>query len=300
MKQFVNVETMVSKTYREWQKEMAPVALRAALARGQFVEDRAEVLGPARAKWDAEHPTTATERALAQLEQVAEAEGEAFDADTVKVTPLQMEMLRKIARSDYTAVNGSEPESVEDVGEVWADDVINSAADKGVFTSLLNAGLVTHLLAETRRSEVRNDNTVSLTQAGFLVYKGAAVVAAASEPGAGVKAFDKTEGGEALAAAAPKRKKACAAATVEVDGFGLVTPLQAEALKAVRKGADTASWVAEVMGYPGRAVMISGILSSLKERGILKTRFVGGKACYSEVGSDPYRDDSVHGFEANR
>jgi len=95
------------------------------------------------------------------------------------------------------------------------------------------------------------------------------------------EAFDASE-------AAPKRKKARTAATVEVDGFGLVTPLQAEALKAVRKYAvhaddPTAAEVAQVMGLPGQAVMVSGILSSLKERGILGSRSVGDKAHYSEV-----------------
>jgi hypothetical protein len=95
-------------------------------------------------------------------------------------------------------------------------------------------------------------------------------------------AFDASE-------AVLKRKRAPrSAATIEVGGFGLVTPLQAEALRAVRKYAvhaddPTTAEVAQVMGLPGQAVMVSGILSSLKERGILDSRFVGGKACYSEV-----------------
>jgi hypothetical protein len=39
-----------------------------------------------------------------------------------------------------TCVNGAEPESIEET-ETWADGIIVTAKYKGVFTSLLNAGL---------------------------------------------------------------------------------------------------------------------------------------------------------------
>lgn len=49
-------------------------------------------------------------------------------------------MLKKIATDEMTCVNGAEPESIEEF-ETWADGIIEIAQDKGVFTSLLNAGL---------------------------------------------------------------------------------------------------------------------------------------------------------------
>lgn len=90
------------------------------------------------------------------------------------MTTLQNAMLKNIAKSDFTDVNGSEPRTLDDVGNVWADDVISSAEDKGVFTSLLRAGLVEHQAFANKR-----DNTVSLTQAGFDAYK---AIAAKSFP----------------------------------------------------------------------------------------------------------------------
>jgi hypothetical protein len=83
------------------------------------------------------------------------------------MTDLQNAMLKEIARSDYTAVNGKEPECVDDIGEVWVNVVIRTAEDKGVFTSLINAGLAVHL----PDPEHRADSTLSLTQAGFDAYK---------------------------------------------------------------------------------------------------------------------------------
>ena len=59
------------------------------------------------------------------------------------LTPLQAAMLKKIATDELTSVNGAEPESVEET-ETWAEMIIETAQDKGVFTSLLNAGLAIH------------------------------------------------------------------------------------------------------------------------------------------------------------
>lgn len=79
-------------------------------------------------------------------------------------TKLQQAMLAKIALSEYTPANGSEPETNDDVGQVWADCIIEDAEDKGVFTSLLNAGLVKH-------EGQGRDACVYLTDAGFAEYK---------------------------------------------------------------------------------------------------------------------------------
>lgn len=82
------------------------------------------------------------------------------------ITPLQAEMLRRIARSEFSMVSGSEPICIEDVGEIWADTIIESRRDAGTFTSLQNAGLVEHIGAPKHR-----DATVRLTQAGYEAYK---------------------------------------------------------------------------------------------------------------------------------
>jgi len=82
------------------------------------------------------------------------------------MTANQIEMLSKIAHSDYTHVNGSEPETLKDVGEVWASDIIESAKDKGTFTSLENVGMVEHIPSVDPR-----DRCVCLTEAGFAAYK---------------------------------------------------------------------------------------------------------------------------------
>ena len=59
-------------------------------------------------------------------------------------TILQAQMLRKIALSEYTPVNGAFPSCFEDAGRVWADVIIEDAEDRGVVRSLVNAGLVGH------------------------------------------------------------------------------------------------------------------------------------------------------------
>ena len=80
-------------------------------------------------------------------------------------TPLQNAMLKKIARNEFTSVNSCEPETLGDIGWVWADCVIEDSQDKGVFTSLINAGLVKHSGNKGR------DASVTLTEAGFVAYK---------------------------------------------------------------------------------------------------------------------------------
>lgn len=88
------------------------------------------------------------------------------------VTPLQANMLRSIARSDYTNVNGAEPQSLDDIGWVWANVIIETAQQKGVLTSLLNAGLVAHT------GGPKSDAGVTLTAAGFAAYKARAATPA--------------------------------------------------------------------------------------------------------------------------
>lgn len=81
------------------------------------------------------------------------------------MTNLQDKMIRAIARNDFTEVNGAIPKSLNDIGWVWANTVIYSAEDKGVFTSLVNAGLAAH------NNYKGDDACVTLTEAGFLAYQ---------------------------------------------------------------------------------------------------------------------------------
>lgn len=78
------------------------------------------------------------------------------------MTELQKAMLVKIARSEYTSINGAMPENPYDT-LTWQDTIIETAQDKGVFTSLLNAGLV---YSNGRGQEA----SCQLTEKGFAQY----------------------------------------------------------------------------------------------------------------------------------
>ena len=78
-------------------------------------------------------------------------------------TELQKQMLNRIARDEMTSINGMEPETADETN-TWADSIIETPTDKGVFTSLLNAGLVWH-------SGDKRDAGCGLTEAGFDAYK---------------------------------------------------------------------------------------------------------------------------------
>ena len=78
-------------------------------------------------------------------------------------TELQKQMLNKIARDEMTAINGAEPENASET-HTWADGIIETHQDQGVFTSLLNAELVWH-------SGQDRDAGCGLTDDGFTAYK---------------------------------------------------------------------------------------------------------------------------------
>lgn len=80
-------------------------------------------------------------------------------------TDLQAAMIKAIATNEFTQVNGAEPDTQGDIGWVWADGIIEDAQDKGVFASLVNAGLAEHSGHKGR------DAAVTLTAAGFEAYK---------------------------------------------------------------------------------------------------------------------------------
>jgi hypothetical protein len=81
------------------------------------------------------------------------------------VTKLQANMIRKIAESEFNTKNGGIPNSLEQIGQIWADSIIEDAEDKGVFTSLLNAGLAYHYFSGSKNA------AIELSETGFAAYK---------------------------------------------------------------------------------------------------------------------------------
>ena len=82
------------------------------------------------------------------------------------ITPLQSDMLKKIALDEMTESNGAEPEVPEQT-VTWANRIIESPQDKECFDSLLNAGLV--WIEKAIGSGI--EGTVGLTHIGFCAYK---------------------------------------------------------------------------------------------------------------------------------
>ena len=78
-------------------------------------------------------------------------------------TELQTKMLVAIAESEFNAVGGDIPKNKEDA-QTWAEMVIETAQDKGVFTSMLNADLVYHV-------QDGKDSICGLTAKGFEEYQ---------------------------------------------------------------------------------------------------------------------------------
>ena len=81
------------------------------------------------------------------------------------ITPLQSQMISKIARSEFTTVNGAVPMDLEDIGWVWTDMIIENAEDKGVFMNLSMNGLAQHCGNKGR------DACVTLTKEGFKAFQ---------------------------------------------------------------------------------------------------------------------------------
>ena len=78
------------------------------------------------------------------------------------ITTLQADMLRRIARSEFNQVNGGEPATPAETA-TWTAEIIENPQDQGVWTSLLNAGLI-------NGAGGKEGGTV-LTEAGFRAYK---------------------------------------------------------------------------------------------------------------------------------
>lgn len=74
-------------------------------------------------------------------------------------------MIVSIAESEYSAVEGAEPESVEQVGDIWTGSVAVDAIDYAVLDSLERDMLVQVWDRNSRES------VVNLTELGFQVYQ---------------------------------------------------------------------------------------------------------------------------------
>ena len=83
----------------------------------------------------------------------------------MNITELELSIIDKIAYSDFTNINGAEPKDINDIGWVWANCIIESKSDGGVFSSLLKKGLVKH----TGFGD--DDDAVTLTESGFKVFQ---------------------------------------------------------------------------------------------------------------------------------
>jgi hypothetical protein len=80
-----------------------------------------------------------------------------------ELTELEQNMLKKIAHSCYS-VSGGKPQQAKDTATfIW--DVIESAEDRGVVTSLNKKRLVT-----ITKHENPDDNSIELTESGFRLF----------------------------------------------------------------------------------------------------------------------------------
>lgn len=80
------------------------------------------------------------------------------------MTPLMINMLKHIAESDFTVVNGAIPNTIDEVGCVWTDVIVLNNRDKGVLCNLIKEGCVIQYGGG-------RDSGVELTKKGFDVYK---------------------------------------------------------------------------------------------------------------------------------
>lgn len=81
----------------------------------------------------------------------------------MNITQLEKQMIRNIARSEYTPINGDIPQNYHET-ETWTNVVVVTNEDKGVLSSLIKKGLVAH-------QDEGRDSIIWLTQEGFEEYK---------------------------------------------------------------------------------------------------------------------------------
>ena len=82
------------------------------------------------------------------------------------MTPLQTALLNKIATSETNTANGNPQSHLET--KTWANQMIETAEDKGVFSSLVKEGLVEH---HHNGCGNQYDATLGMTVDGFAAWK---------------------------------------------------------------------------------------------------------------------------------
>jgi hypothetical protein len=81
----------------------------------------------------------------------------------MNITALELDMLNKVAFNESCVANGGMSRDHSDT-HGWTAEVVITAADKGVFTSLLKKGLVHH-------QGKGIDSSCGLTEAGFEMFQ---------------------------------------------------------------------------------------------------------------------------------
>ena len=84
------------------------------------------------------------------------------------MTKLQENMITKIACSLYQPNNdGKAPKSFAETGSIWTKQIIRTAEDKGVATTLITAGLIKVSTCTKADIERGDESTLWLTEKGF-------------------------------------------------------------------------------------------------------------------------------------
>jgi hypothetical protein len=83
------------------------------------------------------------------------------------ITEKELELLDRIIHDEFQALNGSTPESFDELTPVWAF-VLETQADGGVFSNLKKKGLADR---EDYKGSREDDPIVWVTEAGYEAWK---------------------------------------------------------------------------------------------------------------------------------
>ena len=88
----------------------------------------------------------------------------------MKITELQAAMIDRIVHNEYQPLNGGEPSSFDQLSDIWANALLETMSDGGVFSTLRAKGLVEYHRGGGRVGSLKSNDTVRLTAAGWAVY----------------------------------------------------------------------------------------------------------------------------------
>jgi len=91
---------------------------------------------------------------------------EKIQGQYIQVTPLEYDMLKKIALNEYTTLNGAEPDTA-DQSSCWMDCIVESKSDGAIFISLSKKGLINYF----KDKEEPRESICELTNLGLAAYK---------------------------------------------------------------------------------------------------------------------------------